>query len=889
MNRLCTILACLLLTGFFMSESAEAQKRSVTMRGNLSAPLPELIAQTSARAVGVAPYAVPNKFKFKGQQRSGDGGGTPGAQRFFGADASAPVLLDFEGGSDAENSSIIGFAIVPPDTEGDVGPDHYVQWINLVAHIFNKAGVDVGGGAFAGNAFWAGFGGLCETTNSGDPVVLYDHLADRWFVSQFAIGATNSMCFAVSTTPDPTGSYCRYEVPFGSDFPDYPKSGVQESGYYFTQRNFAGGFAFTGVEAWALERDMMLAPGCPSALAVGFPIPGGSGIDGYLPIDLDGPSAGASPGLFIGNPGTTGGGDALEIFELDPDFAGGTAGATFTQIADLPVDPFDDTAFSVPQPAPGELLDVLSFATMHRAAYRTDQGHETILANHSVDVGAGQVGIRWYELRDSGGGWSVYQQGTYAPDSENRWMGSIAMQSNGDIALGYSVSSTTTMPAIRFAGKNDGLADGIMNVAEESVIEGTGVQTGSASRWGDYSMMSPDPSDPSTFWFTTEYYATTGSFDFKTRIAHLELGPGLPGTSPVVTITAPLDGDTFASGASIAFAGTATDAEDGDLTASLAWTSSIDGAIGAGGGFSTILSDGSHTISASVTDSDGRAGSDAISITVGTGGGGTCADHTDALMTDGFGFNWCWDRTNLDGAVGPGGADGVTQPPLECLVDGLVDVELSGTLENAFDSASSTGAVCRLADLASRTTQLEAVNEAPDGCTSFSDSFTYDGTRSGNLTYDGTWTSYCFGAPLASGTWSGVFDVSGSQAPALQLGVSPMDGANVIRAKGGKPLTRSDRARASSAGLPASFELDQNYPNPFSRATQISYALPEGAQVSIKVYNLLGREVATLINDYKEAGRYLVRFDDARLSAGVYLYVMKAGDFTATKRLTLLK
>jgi len=869
----------------FMTESVEAQKRTVTMRGDQSPPLSTMIANTRGRVQGVAPYAIRNKFNVDNQQRSGDGGGTPGAQRFFGADAAAPVLLNFDGGSDDENASVVGFGVVPPDTNGDIGPNNYVQMVNLVSHIYDRTGVDVGGGAFPGNAFWSGFGGLCETTNSGDPVVLYDHLADRWLVSQFAIGSTNSMCFAVSMTGDPTGSYCRYELSFGSDFPDYPKVGVQESGYYFTDRNFAGGFAYTGVEAWAMDRSAMLTPTCDPALAVGFPIPGGSAIDGYLPIDLDGPSAGSTPGLFIGNPGTTGGGDALEIFELDPDFSGGTAGATFTQVADLPVDSFDDNIFSVPQPAPGESLDVLSFATMHRAAYRTDQGHETIMASHSVNVGGGQAGVRWYEVRDSGGGWSVFQQGTYAPDSDSRWMGSVAMQENGDIALGYSVSSTSTMPAIRFAGKNDGLADGILNVAEEEIIPGGGVQTGSSGRWGDYSMMTPDPTDPSTFWYTTEYYANTGSFDFKTRIAHVELGAGLPGSAPVVTITAPLDGDTFASGATIAFAGTATDAEDGDLTASQAWTSSIDGSIGSGGSFSAVLSDGTHTITSSVTDSDGRPGSDAISITVGMGGGGTCADHTDVTMIDGFAFNWCWDRANVDGATGPGGADGTTQPPLVCATDGLVDATLTGTLEGAFDSASSTGVVCR----AERTTQLEAVNEAPDGCTSFSDSFTYDGSRNGNLTYDGAWTSYCFGAPLASGTWSGTFDASGSQAPAGQLGVSPVDGANVVRAKGSKPLTRRGQAKAQSAGLPTSFELDQNYPNPFSRATQISYALPEGTQVSIRVYNLLGREVSTLVDAYQEAGRHLIRFEDARLSAGVYLYVMKAGNFTETKRLTLLK
>jgi len=269
----------------------------------------------------------------------------------------------------------------------------------------------------------------------------------------------------------------------------------------------------------------------------------------------------------------------------------------------------------------------------------------------------------------------------------------------------------------------------------------------------------------------------------------------------------------------------------------------------------------------------------------GGGGGGACDSFTDVTMIDGFAFNWCWDRANVDGAVGPGGADGTTQPPLVCGTDGLVDASLTGTVDGAFESASSTGVVCR----SERTTQLEVVNEAPDECTNFSDSFTYDGSRNGNLTYDGDWTSYCFGAPLASGTWSGTFDASGSQAPARQLGVSPMDGANAVKAGGSKPLTRHGHAKSLSAGVPTSFELDQNYPNPFSRSTQISYALPEGTHVALRVYNLLGREVDTLVDGYQEAGRHQITFDGARLSAGVYLYVFEAGDYTATKRLTLLK
>ena len=166
--------------------------------------------------------------------------------------------------------------------------------------------------------------------------------------------------------------------------------------------------------------------------------------------------------------------------------------------------------------------------------YRNFGTHGTLVMNHTVDVGSNRAGIRWYELRDTGSGWGVHQEGTYAPaDAHSRWMGSIAMNGNGDIALGYSISSSSLFPSIRFTGQTAASSGtGIMDIAETEIVAGGGVQQSSYNRWGDYTTMSVDPSDNETFWYTGEYYANSGSFDFKTRIAAFTLGDGTPPPPP---------------------------------------------------------------------------------------------------------------------------------------------------------------------------------------------------------------------------------------------------------------------------------------------------------------------------------------------------------------------
>jgi len=525
--------ATLLLTASLALAQSGSQARVIqATKYDKSPPLHELAKNIPPPQPG-EPREVPLRPSPVGRSATAGvpQGRDPALQSQPGALGAAQPIQNFDGVSNQDNVDILGFFVVPPDINMDVGPNHVVQMVNLLFAIWDKGG-NLLLGPLPNSALWDGFGGPCENDN-GDPIVLYDHLADRWILSQLTFV---SMCYAVSETGDPTGAYFRYEFPFGG-LPDYPKLGVWPDAYYATYRSFAAGFDML---AAALERDAMLE-GAPAQIVLFSITDMFADVDGVLPADLDGaaPPAG-TPGFFIGHQDAQ---DRLFLFELSVDWDN-PANSTLDGPFFLPVDPFDavlcgDPFFGncVPQPSPGVLLSTLPFAMMHRLAFRNFGSYMAMVANHTVDVdGNNHVGIRWYELRDAGGGWSIYQQGTYAPDSEHRWMGSIAMDGSGNIALGYTISSSATYPSIRFAGHTITGPLGVMDVAEETLIAGSGAQTGGGSRWGDYSMVTVDPSDDVTFWMTHEYYAVTSSSNWRTRIGSfmLEVEP-IPGPHILVS------------------------------------------------------------------------------------------------------------------------------------------------------------------------------------------------------------------------------------------------------------------------------------------------------------------------------------------------------------------
>jgi hypothetical protein len=425
----------------------------------------------------------------------------------------------------------------PPDTNGEAGRDHYVQMVNRGFQVWTKTGTSLYGPVDI-NTLFRGFGGPCETRNDGDPIVVYDQMADRWLLTQFTSAAPYYQCIALSTSGDPTGSYYRYAF-FESNtvLGDYPKFGVWPDAYYMSTNEFAP--SFVGDGNYAFERDRMLQ-GDPAARMVYF-----HGVDGgKLPSDMDGftlPPAG-SPNYFMEwynpNPGQ------LAEYKFHVDWTN-TANSTYTGPIVIPVTAFIPGA-DAPQPGTSVLLDSLSDRLMFRAAYRNMGAYESIVLNHTVSV-SGVDGIRWYEIRAPNATPTAFQQGTYSPDSTFRWMGSIAMDHAGNIAVGYSASSSTVFPSIRYAGRLVTDPPNQLAQGEATLIAGTGSQIDSGARWGDYSDMTVDPVDDCTFWYTTEYIRDTAQRAWRTRIGSFKFPnctaqpppspPPATGTPPTATPT----------------------------------------------------------------------------------------------------------------------------------------------------------------------------------------------------------------------------------------------------------------------------------------------------------------------------------------------------------------
>ena len=443
-----------------------------------------------------------------------------------------PPSLAFEGLSNQDNFNTFGSRVAPPDTVGDVGPNHYVQATNVLFRVWDKNGNPLTPPSRLSGLFNP-LGGACALSAKGDPIVLYDPFADRWLISQLGFASTPGVppyyeCIAVSQTPDPTGAYYLYafQTP-GNEFPDYPKLGVWPDAYYMTVNQFSSGGPFNGTGAFAFDRARMLL-GDPSASYVYFNLSLTAypeRIGGMLPSDFDGliaPPVGR-PNIFAYMTSITFGNvsDALRLFDFHVDF-GNPTNSTFTERPEspLPVAPFNPTSptgrADILQPPPStntSALDSISDRLMYRLQYRNSPSGESLVMNHTVGAPASTVlgtyraGVRYYQLKSSGGAYSIAEQATYAPsDGLSRWMGNAATDHEGNLAVAFSTSSINQFPSLAYAGRLASDPPGGLFHGEQTLVAGTGVQTGS-TRWGDYSSLNVDPLDDCTFWFTSEYYS----------------------------------------------------------------------------------------------------------------------------------------------------------------------------------------------------------------------------------------------------------------------------------------------------------------------------------------------------------------------------------------------
>ncbi len=411
----------------------------------------------------------------------------------------------------------------PPDETGAIGKDHYIQIVNAsIIQIFNKDGTREGGSMNL-STFWSQFG----QSSGGDPIVFWDDFEDRWVMTEFP-NFQNFLLVAVSDTDDPFGTWSAYE--FGTpSFPDYPKYSVWEDCWVVTTNE--GG----NIPVYCLDKSSMIQ-GLPNADIVRMTVPrigAGPGFQVITPIHYNGQSLGAQENAMIirmVDDAWVGGEDRLEIWEIELDWNNPGA-ASIAMSDEIIVSPFDSNpcatsaggGFScIPQPNPNLGLDGLPEVIMHQANYRNFGSHESIVLNYITDVsGNNHSGIRWVELRQNGGSdWSVYQEGTFAPDDDHRFMGSIAIDANGNIAIGYNISSSTRFPSIGIAGRRASDPLGEMTFDEYIVEEG--VSNSQTDRFGDYAHMTIDPVDGKTFWFTSQYMGNNSRW--RTKVVAFNLG-----------------------------------------------------------------------------------------------------------------------------------------------------------------------------------------------------------------------------------------------------------------------------------------------------------------------------------------------------------------------------
>ncbi len=527
MKKIITLLIfCSLTLGSVMAQNEPAAKVQVSkcIYFDVSPPLRDLLKTIPPKAdMSWKDGVVKNILYPAGHLKDETGGIDTRVQNRMGNRPADSLLLTFDGNSNTQG-------VAPPDVQGDVGPNHFFQCVNLHYSIYDKAGNKVLGPLSNASMFT----GLPNNSNDGDAVVLYDEVSDRWIFSQFSLPHGSNAPFfemvAVSQTGDPLGSWNRYEFQF-SAFPDYPKLAVWPDGIYMTSNNFTSGSGNPAGTGYACFDKAAMYAGSSTASMQYTSLPSSNEAWAVLPSDCDGAYPPAGTPAFFGYLRN----GHIRIYGFHVDWTT-PANSTYTLLSTLVVGTYNGSVSDIPQKGTTFKLDPIPGRLMFRLQFRKFSNHWTMVCNGTVNVN-GHAGIRWWELRNDGtdpANWTIYQESTYSPDDDNRWMGSIAIDSLNNIALGYSISSATRYPSVFYTGRQGSDPINNMTVTEGSIVDGGGSQTTNVAgrpRWGDYSSMSCDPSSPGKFWYTQEYYKTSNaSLAWWSRIGAFSIGNGFMAT-----------------------------------------------------------------------------------------------------------------------------------------------------------------------------------------------------------------------------------------------------------------------------------------------------------------------------------------------------------------------
>jgi hypothetical protein len=786
----------------------------------------------------------------------------------FGNDSS---IIQRENGTRPEPSERINInglnnGSYPHDPSGAAGETYYIQAVNATTCriVLKSTGATVS--TFTMGTLWNP-----DTPNSGDPIVMYDRFANRWFLAQFGTSG-NKIYIAVSATSDPQGSWYTYTYSSPA-FPDYLKFSIWHDGYYMTSNQ-------TTQKVFAFERTAMLA-GSSAARSVytTFNPPDGGGFFCPLPADADGngglPSTGACP-IVSYSDNAWGGGltDGIQIYQAAVNWVPTTPTMTISFVQALATSSFDASYNAswndIAQPGTTQKLDGIGGVLTYRAQWRKWSGYNTMVLNWGVKISATQRSIMWAEIRQNQttGTWSLYQQGIYTPDSYYRWVGSIAMDDGGNIGLCYAKSgSSTVYPGLYYTGRlaNDPL--NTMTFAEAEAVAGTvSVPTSiGVNRFGDYSHTALDP-DGSTFWHTGEYCGGTSSNPKRTRIFSFQLASS---TAANVSTTSNDSDNNICSGTSVTFTAAPT---NGGTTPTYQWY--VNGSPVSGATSNTYttstLTNGS-TVYCIMTSSDGTvsnnpATSNTIAVTV-------TAPVSPGITISGDNTICSGISTTFSAAASNGGS----APSYQWQVNGAN----VGTNSSTYTSSSLTNgstvsciltssSTCVTTSSANSNTLTMTVTSSPSAATvSYSGGVLTSSSSTGNQWY-------------LNGT-----AISG----ATSQSYTPTQNGNytVVVTSNGCPSAASNTQTVTGLGVEELnvYQLSV-YPNPSQGEFNVSFDASITETYSIKVYDEVGK---LIYNESVENqnGQYIKEVKLGEVASGIYNVTLSNGSNEVTRKVVIRK